>query len=82
MPGVFFVTTTRHSHLVDVLDSVDNNELAGWFFWTAFDFPLTVTCYEPGCVNQDSADHHFGLWATDYSPKLAVGVIQIATGTK
>jgi hypothetical protein len=64
------------------LDAVSNNGLAGWLVWTAFDFPLTVTCYEMDCINQDSADHHFGLWTTEYSEKLAVGVVEMATGVK
>jgi hypothetical protein len=69
----------QRDSLQAALDAVHNNHLAGWSVWTAFDFPLTATCYTPGCVNTDSADHHFGLWTTDYSPKLAVDVIRIAT---
>jgi hypothetical protein len=69
----------QRNSLQAALDAARNNHLAGWFVWTGFDFPLTVTCYTPGCTNIDSADHHFGLWHNDYSPKLAVGVIRIAT---
>lgn len=69
----------QRDSLQAALDAAHNNHLAGWFVWTAFDFPLTVTCYTPGCTNADSADHHYGLWRDDYSPKLAVGVIRIAT---
>ncbi len=69
----------QRDSLQAALDAAHNNHLAGWFVWTAFDFPLTVTCYTPGCVNTDSADHHFGLWTTDYKPKLAVDAIRFAT---
>lgn len=69
----------QRDSLQAALDAARNNHLAGWFVWTAFDFPLTVTCYTPGCVNSDSADHHLGLWTTDYTPKLAVGVIRLMT---
>jgi hypothetical protein len=69
----------QRDSLQAMLDAARNNHLAGWFVWTAFDFPLTVTCYTPGCVNTDSADHHFGLWTTKYTPKLAVDVIRFAT---
>jgi len=73
---------SQRDALQAALDAARNNGLAGWAVWTAFDFPLTVTCYEPGCVNQDSADHHYGLWRTDYAPKLAVAVIRLATGVQ
>jgi hypothetical protein len=71
----------QRDSLQAALDAAHNNHLAGWFVWTAFDFPLTVTCYTPGCVNTDSTDHHFGLWTTKYAPKLAVDVIRSATNT-
>ncbi|MEO8606702.1 MAG: hypothetical protein ABI690_02380 [Chloroflexota bacterium] len=69
----------QRDSLQAALDAARNNRLAGWFVWTAFDFPLTVTCYTEGCINTDSDDHHFGLWTTDYKPKLAVDVIRFAT---
>jgi hypothetical protein len=69
----------QRDSLQAALDAVYNNDLAGWLIWTAFDFPLTATCYEAGCVSQDSADHHYGLWTSEYEAKLAVGVIQLAT---
>jgi hypothetical protein len=69
----------QRNSLQAALDAARNNQLAGWLVWTAFDFPLTATCYESGCLSQDSADHHYGLWTSAYEPKLAVGVIQLAT---
>jgi len=65
--------------LQQALDAAKNNDLAGWVVWTAFDYPLTVTCTEPDCPSADSADHHFGLWNTSYFPKLSVDVIQLMT---
>jgi hypothetical protein len=69
----------QRDSLQKTLDAVKNNRLAGWLVWTAFDFPLTATCYKPDCVNTDSADHHYGLWTTDYESKLAVDVIRFAS---
>jgi len=70
--------TNQRDYLQAALDAVQANNLAGWVWWTAFDFPLTVTCYTPDCVNADSIDHHYGLWHTDYQPKLAVDVVRAA----
>jgi endo-1,4-beta-mannosidase len=50
--------------------------LLGWLVWTAFDFPLDATCIVPACPSQDNAEHHFGLWRTDYGAKAAVEVVQ------
>ena len=33
----------QRDSLQAALDAARNNHLAGWFVWTAFDFPLTVT---------------------------------------
>jgi hypothetical protein len=71
----------QRDSLQAALDAVKNNQLAGWLVWTGFDFPRTVTCYTPDCTNADSRDHHFGLWREDYTPKLAVGVIRLATAS-
>ncbi|MBZ0281234.1 MAG: cellulase family glycosylhydrolase [Anaerolineae bacterium] len=70
--------TNQRDYLQAALDAVQANRLAGWVVWTAFDFPLTVTCYAPDCINTDSVDHHYGLWHTDYRPKLAVDVVRAA----
>lgn len=71
--------TNQRAFLQSALDAVQANRLAGWVVWTAFDFPLTVTCSTRDCVNTDSIDHHYGLWHTDYRPKLAVDVVRAAT---
>jgi hypothetical protein len=72
---------TQADALRQALDAAENNALAGWMVWTAFDFPLTATCVEPQCPGLDSAAHHFGLWNTSYFPKLAAEAIQMATDT-
>jgi hypothetical protein len=63
-------------------EAVQRNALAGWVVWTAFDYPLNVTCATPGCLSEDSEQYHFGLWNTSYFPKLAVTAIKKITGAK
>ena len=70
----------QRNTLQQALEAGENNGLAGWVVWTAFDYPLTATCSEPNCTSTDSADHHYGLWNTSYFPKLAVDVIEMMTG--
>ncbi len=55
--------------------AAEQNNLAGWLVWTAFDFPLDATCIRPACPSLDNAEHHFGLWQTDYIPKPAAGIL-------
>jgi hypothetical protein len=50
-------------------------ELAGWMIWTAFDFEIDRTCYPSPCVSPDNAEHYFGLWRRDGTPKPAVEVV-------
>jgi tetratricopeptide (TPR) repeat protein len=71
---------SQRNTLQQALEAAENNGLAGWVIWTAFDYPLTATCIEPNCPSADSADHHFGLWNTSYFPKLTVDVIELMTG--
>ncbi len=58
----------------------EQNALAGWLVWTAFDFPRDATCILPDCPSPDNQEHHFGLWRVDYSPKPAVDVVRRYTG--
>jgi tetratricopeptide (TPR) repeat protein len=69
----------QRNTLRQALEAADNNGLAGWVVWVAFDYPLTATCIEPDCPSADSADHHFGLWNTSYFPKLTVDMIELMT---
>jgi hypothetical protein len=55
--------------IVEAVRVSDAENLLGWLIWTAFDFPLDATCIRPACPSQDNAEHHFGLWYPDYTPK-------------
>jgi hypothetical protein len=59
----------------EVISVVDETQSAGWMIWTAFDFPTDATCIPPACPSEDNAEHYFGLWTTDYTPKPAVAVL-------
>jgi endo-1,4-beta-mannosidase len=61
--------------LAEVIQASDAENLLGWLIWTAFDFPLDATCIRPACPSQDNAEHHFGLWLPDYTPKPAVEML-------
>jgi len=68
--STFRVTPEDQSRLInDVALAAESKNLLGWLVWTAFDFPLDATCVEPACPSVDNAEHHFGLWNTDYTPK-------------
>lgn len=60
------------------IQAAEVDGLAGWLIWSAFDFPLEATCTPPACPSIDSIQHHFGLWRTDYEPKIALGLVRIA----
>ncbi|GAB5494481.1 MAG: hypothetical protein Phog2KO_46960 [Phototrophicaceae bacterium] len=62
--------------LADVLETAENTNLLGWLIWTAFDFPREATCYPSPCQSVNNQEHYFGLWNSDYSPKLAVAIIR------
>lgn len=49
--------------------------LLGWMIWTAFDFPQSATCFPSPCESTDNAEHHFGIWESDYTPKPAAEYI-------
>lgn len=59
----------------EVIDVVEKTHIAGWLIWTAFDFPTDATCIPPNCPSPDNAEHHFGLWHVDYSPKPVVQLL-------
>ena len=63
--------------LLKLIQAADYDGLAGWLIWTAFDFPLAATCISPPCPSLDAPEYHFGLWRSDYTPKIAAGVVQI-----
>jgi endo-1,4-beta-mannosidase len=43
--------------------------LLGWLIWAAFDFPTDRTCYPSLCLSPDNAEHYFGIWRSDGTPK-------------
>lgn len=49
--------------------------LLGWMIWTAFDFPLDRSCFPSPCVSEDNAEHHFGIWNSDGTPKSALELL-------
>ncbi|MEM6526836.1 MAG: cellulase family glycosylhydrolase [Chloroflexota bacterium] len=53
----------------------ERDDVLGWMVWTAFDFPLTATCYPGDCVSADNREHHFGIWHSDGTEKPAVAAI-------
>ncbi len=55
--------------ITTVAQAAQSDNLLGWLVWTAFDFPLTATCLEPACPSVDNAEHHFGLWYSNFTPK-------------
>ena len=59
-----------------VIEVSQEQNLLGWMIWTAFDFPITATCYPSPCQSPNNAEHYFGIWTVDYMPKPAVEVIR------
>jgi endo-1,4-beta-mannosidase len=59
----------QRDNIEAVISTADANHLLGWLIWTAFDFPLDATCIPPECPSMDNAEHHFGLWYSDYTAK-------------
>ncbi len=59
----------QSSLITTVAQAAQSDKLLGWLVWTAFDFPLDATCVQPACPSVDNAEHHFGLWNSNYTPK-------------
>lgn len=62
--------TTQAQNLADVVTAARRAGVAGWVIWTAFDF-------EPAPGQAVTADHRFGLWRLDLSPKPALGKLPL-----
>lgn len=62
------------STLQTVINWSEDNELLGWMIWTAFDFPIDRTCFPSPCESPDNAEHYFGIWTSDYTPKPALNI--------
>lgn len=63
--------------LDEVLSATEESDLLGWLVWAAFDFPREASCFPSPCRSQNNQEHYFGLWRSDYTPKLAVDVIRL-----
>ncbi len=59
----------QSSLITSVAQASQSHNLLGWLVWTAFDFPLDATCIQPACPSVDNAEHHFGLWYSNFTPK-------------
>jgi Dolichyl-phosphate-mannose-protein mannosyltransferase/Cellulase (glycosyl hydrolase family 5) len=71
--STFRVTPDQQSTmLLATIQTSSSTHLLGWLIWTAFDFPLDATCIPPACPSTDNAEHHFGLWNSDYMAKPVV----------
>jgi len=74
--STFRVSLEEQRRLIgEVIQTADAENLLGWLAWAAFDFPLDTTCVRPACPSQDNAEHHFGLWFPDYTPKPVVELL-------
>ncbi len=62
----------QRDKIMSIVEVSKPNHLLGWLIWTAFDFPLDATCIPPACPSVDNAEHHFGLWHSDYTAKPVI----------
>jgi len=72
--------TAQRNLLFQSLEEAENNQLAGWMVYMAFDYPLSVTCIEPACPGEARPINYYGIWNTSYFPKLAVDAVERITG--
>lgn len=76
--STYYFDSAEQSRLLrEAIQAAEYDGLAGWLIWTAFDFPLDAACIPPACPSFDAPEYHFGLWRSDYTPKIAAGVVQI-----
>lgn len=74
--STFRVSPEEQARLItEVAQTAEAENLLGWLIWSAFDFPLGATCIEPACPSLDNAEHHFGLWYADYTPKPVIELL-------
>jgi hypothetical protein len=59
------------------VQATEVDHLAGWLVWTMYDFPTNVTCWPEPCASLDDVRHHYGLWNTDGSRKLAADTLDL-----
>ena len=67
------ITPQVQADLIEtIIQTSEAQNLLGWMIWTAFDFPITATCYPSPCESPNNAEHYFGIWTVDYAPKPAI----------
>jgi hypothetical protein len=71
--------TAQRNLLYQAFEEARFNDLVGWNIYSAFDYPTSVTCIEPGCPAKPKSLNHFGIWNTSYFPKLAVDAVKRVT---
>jgi tetratricopeptide (TPR) repeat protein len=64
------------NYLMQAIQVAESGKTTGWIVWQAFDLSPGTACDPPDCPGVDNAEYHFGLWRTDGTPKLAVGVLK------
>lgn len=72
--------TAQRNLLFQAIEEVENNSLAGWTIYMAFDYPTSVTCEDPNCPADPASINFYGIWNTSYFPKLAVDAVKRVTG--
>lgn len=74
--------TAQRNLLFQSMEEVENNDLAGWVIYMAFDYPTSVTCTPPDCPTSATSINYYGIWNTSYFPKLAVDAVKRVTQTE
>ncbi len=74
--------TAQRNLLFQSMEEVENNDLAGWMIYMAFDYPTSVTCTAPDCLTTATSINYYGIWNTSYFPKLAVDAVKRVTQTE
>jgi hypothetical protein len=68
--------TVQRNLIFQAIEEVNNNRLAGWLVYSAFDHPVTVTCVPPECPAPLSEINRYGIWNESYQPKLVLEALQ------
>lgn len=72
--------TAQRNLLYQAFEEVSSNQMAGWIVYMAFDYPRLVTCIPPDCPGPGREIDHYGMWNTNYFPKMSVEAIERVTG--
>jgi hypothetical protein len=66
--------------IFQTVEEVNNNRLAGWLIYSAFDHPPDVTCVPPDCPAALSEVNRYGIWNESYQPKPVLEALQRLLG--